>query len=202
MRLLLSTPCCIKKAKLSAANLILFDKLTHVYRGTLASNLCPKSMQQPACWAGIIYCLWYGGGQKTAGESQRVFAIIGDGEMHEGQIWETLQQAGHMKMDNLVAIIDYNGFSSHDPVNQVVNLEPLADKVRLFGWHVLELHNGNDMHQVADTLMLSRHLKGKPVAIIAHTTKGSGVSYMENNGDWHSKTPTTEQYQQAMEELQ
>ncbi|KAA0556363.1 transketolase [Citrobacter braakii] len=140
--------------------------------------------------------------KKQRGESQRVFAIIGDGEMHEGQIWETLQQAGHMKMDNLVAIIDYNGFSSHDPVNQVVNLEPLADKVRLFGWHVLELHNGNDMHQVADTLMLSRYLKGKPVAIIAHTTKGSGVSYMENNGDWHSKTPTTEQYQQAMEELQ
>jgi transketolase len=91
--------------------------------------------------------------------------------MHEGQIWETLQQAGHMKMDNLVAIIDYNGFSSHDPVNEVVNLEPLADKIRSFGWHVLELHNGNDMHQVADTLMLSRHLKGKPVAIVAHTTK-------------------------------
>ena len=107
-----------------------------------------------------------------------------------------------MKMDNLVAIIDYNGFSSHDPVNEVVNLEPLADKIRSFGWHVLELHNGNDMHQVADTLMLSRHLKGKPVAIVAHTTKGSGVSYMENNGDWHSKTPTNEQYQQAMEELQ
>lgn len=140
--------------------------------------------------------------KKQHGENQRVFAIIGDGEMHEGQIWETLQQAGHMKMDNLVAIIDYNGFSSHDPVNEVINLEPLADKIRHFGWHVLELQNGNDMHQVADTLLLSRHLKGKPVAIIAHTTKGCGVSYMENNGDWHSKTPTTEQYQQAMEELQ
>jgi transketolase len=140
--------------------------------------------------------------KKRRKEPQRVFAIIGDGEMHEGQIWETLQQAGHMKMDNLVAIIDYNGFSSHDPVNEVINLEPLADKVRLFGWHVLEIHDGNDMHQVADTLMLSRHLRNSPLAIIAHTTKGSGVSYMENNGDWHSKTPTTEQYQQAMEELQ
>lgn len=140
--------------------------------------------------------------KKRHNEPYRVFAIIGDGEMHEGQIWETLQQAGHAKIDNLVAVIDYNGFSSHDPVNEVVNLEPLADKVRSFGWHVLELHNGNDMHQVADTLMLSRHLKGKPIAIIAHTTKGSGVSYMENDGDWHSKTPTAEQYQLAMEELQ
>jgi transketolase len=151
---------------------------------------------------GLSIALGMAAAKKRRKEPQRVFAIIGDGEMHEGQIWETLQQAGHMKMDNLVAIIDYNGFSSHDPVNEVINLEPLADKVRLFGWHVLEIHDGNDMHQVADTLMLSRHLRNSPLAIIAHTTKGSGVSYMENNGDWHSKTPTTEQYQQAMEELQ
>ena len=151
---------------------------------------------------GLSIALGMAAAKKRRNDPHRVFAIVGDGEMHEGQIWETLQQAGHMKMDNLVAIIDYNGFSSHDPVNEVVNLEPLADKIRSFGWHVLELHNGNDMHQVADTLMLSRHLKGKPVAIVAHTTKGSGVSYMENNGDWHSKTPSKEQFQQAMEELQ
>ncbi|MFK3659936.1 transketolase [Scandinavium sp. NPDC088450] len=151
---------------------------------------------------GLSVALGMAAAKKLAGDPHRVFAILGDGEMHEGQIWESLQQAGHMKMDNLVAIIDYNGFSSHDPVNSVINLEPLADKIRCFGWHVLELHNGNDMHQVADALMLSRHLKDKPVAIVAHTTKGCGVSYMENNGDWHSKTPTTEQYQQAMEELQ
>ncbi|WP_336218714.1 transketolase [Citrobacter amalonaticus] len=151
---------------------------------------------------GLSVALGMAAAKKRALDPHRVFAIIGDGEMHEGQIWESLQQAGHMRMDNLVAIIDYNGFSSHDPVNEVINLEPLADKIRNFGWHVLGLQNGNDMHQVADTLMLSRHLKGKPVAIIAHTTKGSGVSYMENNGDWHSKTPSAEQYQQAMEELQ
>ncbi|MEF3101388.1 transketolase [Raoultella terrigena] len=151
---------------------------------------------------GLSVALGMAAAKKRRNDPHRVFAILGDGEMHEGQVWETLQQAAHMKMDNLVAIVDYNRFSSHDPVNEVVNLEPLADKIRCFGWHVLELLNGNDMHQVADTLMLSRHLKGKPVAIIAHTTKGSGVSYMENNGDWHSKTPTREQYQQAMEELQ
>ncbi|SUX74592.1 transketolase N-terminal section [Citrobacter freundii] len=116
MRLLLSTPCCIKKAKLSAANLILFDKLTHVYRGIQASNLCPKSMQQPGLLGqGLSIAFGMAAAKKQRGESQRVFAIIGDGEMHEGQIWETLQQAGHMKMDNLVAIIDYNGFSSHGP---------------------------------------------------------------------------------------
>lgn len=151
---------------------------------------------------GLSVALGMAAAKKHAADPCRVFAILGDGEMHEGQVWESLQQAGHMKMDNLVAIVDYNGFSSHDPVNSVVNLEPLADKIRCFGWHVLELHNGNDMCQVADTLMLSRHLKGKPIAIIAHTAKGCGVSYMENNGEWHSKTPSAEQYQQAMEELQ
>ncbi|EMX9177710.1 transketolase [Citrobacter sedlakii] len=150
---------------------------------------------------GLSVALGMAAAKKRRQDPHRVFAILGDGEMHEGQIWESLQQAAHMRMDNLVAVIDYNGFSSHDPVNQVINLEPLADKIRAFGWHVLELQNGNDMHQVADTFLLSRHLKGKPVAIIAHTIKGFGVSYMENNGDWHSKTPTAEQYQQAMEEL-
>ncbi|MEG2041077.1 MAG: 1-deoxy-D-xylulose-5-phosphate synthase N-terminal domain-containing protein, partial [Hafnia sp.] len=151
---------------------------------------------------GLSIALGMAAAKNRAGDPNRVFAIIGDGEMHEGQIWESLQQAAHMRMDNLVAIIDYNGFSSHDPVNDVINLEPLADKIRNFGWHVLELQDGNNMCQVADTLQLSRYLKGKPVAIIARTTKGSGVSYMENNGDWHSKTPSAEQYQQAMEELQ
>lgn len=150
---------------------------------------------------GLSVALGMAAAKRLKNEPHHVFAVVGDGEMHEGQIWETLQQASHMQMDNLTAIIDYNGYSSHDPVNQVINLEPLADKIRCFGWHVLELHNGNDMRQVADTFMLARHLRHKPVAIIAHTVKGCGVSYMENNGDWHSKTPTDAQYQQAMEEL-
>lgn len=151
---------------------------------------------------GLSIALGMAAAKKIHQEPYRIFVIIGDGELHEGQIWESLQQAGHMKMDNLVAIIDYNGFSSHDPVNEIINLEPLADKIRKFGWHVLELHNGNNMRQIADTMQLSHHLKDKPIAIIAHTIKGCGISYMENNGEWHSKTPSAEQYQQAMEELQ
>ncbi len=150
---------------------------------------------------GLSVALGMAAAKRLRGEPQRVFAILGDGEMHEGQVWETLQQAAHMRMDNLVAVIDYNGFSSHDPVNEVINLEPLAEKLRCFGWHVLELHNGNDMHQVFDTFQLIHHLRGKPILVLAHTVKGAGVSYMENNGDWHSKTPTSEQFNQAMEEL-
>ena len=78
----------------------------------------------------------------------------------------------------------------------------MYDKLRVFGWHVIELTDGNDMQQVVDGFALARHYKGKPIAILAHTIKGKGVSFMENNGDWHSKTPTDVEYKQAMEDLQ
>ncbi|MCX8663563.1 transketolase [Gilliamella sp. B2911] len=151
---------------------------------------------------GLSIALGMAAAKKLNNDPNKVYAIIGDGEMHEGQIWEALQQAAHMKMDNLVAVIDYNKLSSHDEVNSVCRLEPLADKLRVFGWNVIELTDGNDMEQIVDSFALARHYKGKPIAILAHTIKGKGVSFMENNGDWHSKTPTDAEYKQAMEDLQ
>lgn len=151
---------------------------------------------------GLSIALGMATAKKLHKDPNKVYAIIGDGEMHEGQIWEALQQAAHMKMDNLVAIIDYNKLSSHDEVNSVCGLEPLSDKLRAFGWFVIELLDGNDMQQVVDGFAFSHHCKGKPIAILAHTIKGKGVSFMENNGDWHSKTPTDAEYKQAMEDLQ
>lgn len=151
---------------------------------------------------GLSIALGMAAAKKLNNDPNKVYAIIGDGEMHEGQIWEALQQAAHMQMDNLVAVIDYNKLSSHDEVNSVCRLEPLADKLRVFGWHVIELTDGNDMQQVVDGFASARHYKGKPIAILAHTIKGKGVSFMENNGDWHSKTPTDVEYKQAMEDLQ
>lgn len=151
---------------------------------------------------GLSIALGMAAAKKLNKDPNKVYAIIGDGEMQEGQIWEALQQAAHMKMDNLIAVIDYNKLSSHDEVNTICNLEPLADKLRTFGWFVIELLDGNDMQQVIDGFSFARHCKGKPVAILAHTVKGKGVSYMEHNGDWHSKTPTDAEYKQAMEELQ
>lgn len=151
---------------------------------------------------GLSIALGMAAAKKLNNDPNKVYAIIGDGEMHEGQIWEALQQAAHMQMDNLVAVIDYNKLSSHDEVNSVCRLEPLADKLRVFGWYVIELTDGNDMQQVVDGFALASHYKGKPIAILAHTIKGKGVSFMENNGDWHSKTPTDVEYKQAMEDLQ
>lgn len=144
-------------------------------------------MPPPGSGSGALRRAGDGGSKKKAQDPHRVFAIIGDGEMHEGQIWESLQQASHMKMDNLVAVIDYNGFSSHDPVNQSSIWNPWPIKSAASAGMCLRYKMATICTKVADTLMLSRHLKGKPVAIVAHTVKGSGVSYMENNGDWHSK---------------
>lgn len=150
---------------------------------------------------GLSIALGMATAKKLNNDSTHVFAIVGDGESHEGQIWEALMQAAHMKVNNLVAIFDYNKFSSHDPVNSVCNLEPFADRIKSFGWHVIELENGNNMDEIVAVFNLIKFIKDKPIAIIANTIKGKGVSYMENNGDWHSKTPSEAEYKQAMEEL-
>ena len=131
----------------------------------------------------------------------KIFALCGDAEMHEGQIWETIQQAAHFKLDNLVAIIDYNKLSSHDPVNELINLEPLDKKIEAFNWNVIVIDDANDMKQIIEALDTLDKLSGKPVAIIAHTLKGKGLSFLEGNPSSHSTTITDETYAQALKEL-
>lgn len=130
----------------------------------------------------------------------RVYALLGDGECDEGQVWEAAMAAAHYRLDNLVAIIDRNNLQLDGWTWQVMNLEPLADKWRSFGWHVLEI-DGHDFRQVVGALEGARLVKGRPVAIIAHTIKGKGVSFMENNLDFHGKAPTPEETQKALKEL-
>ena len=134
-------------------------------------------------------------------DNHHVYAILGDGEMQEGQIWESLLQAAHYKLNNLIVVIDYNKLSSFDAVNDSMNLEPLVDKIRAFNFHVIEL-DGNNMEQVVNGLNEAHIIKDKPVAIIANTVKGKGVSFMENNPKWHSGALSDEEYKIAMQELQ
>jgi len=130
----------------------------------------------------------------------RTFVLLSDGELGEGSNWEAMMFAAHHRLDNLVAIIDYNKLQSLTTVDQTLRVEPLADKARSFGWAVREV-DGHD-HQA-----LNAHLSalpwepGKPSFVIAHTTKGKGVSFMENSVDWHYKSPSQEQLQQALEEI-
>lgn len=139
--------------------------------------------------------------KKQKNENNHVYAIIGDGEMQEGQIWESLLQSAHYKLDNLIAIIDYNKISSSGPVNEVINLEPLTKKLRAFNFYTIEI-NGNEMEEVVNALNEAHNVKGQPVAIISNTIKGKGVSFMENNPKWHSGALSDEEYKIAMEDLE
>ena len=138
---------------------------------------------------------------KHWGDSYRVYALLGDGECEEGQVWEAAMFAGNHALDNLVAVVDHNGLQIDGTIDEVNSAMPLADKFRAFKWHVIELADGNDMAQVAAAFAAAREVTGAPVAIIAETVKGKGVSFMENQVGWHGKAPNDEQFEQAMAEL-
>ena len=138
---------------------------------------------------------------KHWGDSYRVYTLLGDGECEEGQVWEAAMFAGNHDLDNLVAIVDHNGLQIDGSIDEVNSAMPLADKFRAFKWHVIELADGNDMAQIAAAFAEARKVSDSPVAIIAETVKGKGVSFMENQVGWHGKAPNDEQFEQAMAEL-
>jgi transketolase len=122
-------------------------------------------------------------------KDRRVYCMMGDGENDEGQIWEAAMAGGHFKIDNLTAILDRNCLQIDGCTENVMCLDPVADKWRAFGWNVIEI-DGHNMEAILDALDLSTTIKGKPTIIIAKTVKGKGVSFMENNAEWHGKAPT------------
>ncbi len=139
-------------------------------------------------------------GLRLDGGDQRVYALLGDGEVQEGQIWEAAMAAGHFKLDNLTAFLDYNNLQIDGPVDVVMNVAPLPEKWRAFNWHVLEI-DGHDIEQIRQALAEAQATKGKPTMIIAKTIKGKGVSFMENQVGWHGNAPKPEQVEQALQEL-
>ncbi len=132
--------------------------------------------------------------------SNRVFVVMSDGECDEGSNWEAVMFAAHHKLDNLVAIIDYNKLQSIRSTTETLNLEPFADKWRSFGWSVEEV-DGHDYQSLTMVLENNNSSDTKPRCVIAHTTKGKGVSFMENNVLWHYRSPQGEEYQTALSEL-
>ena len=133
-------------------------------------------------------------------QDYRVHALLGDGECDEGQVWEAAMSAAHFKIDNLVAIVDNNGLQIDGWNRDVMNLEPFDEKWRAFGWHVIRI-DGHDVSQVVAALEQAKTVKGQPTVIIARTVKGKGVSFMENNVDFHGKAPDATQVTKALEEL-
>ena len=133
-------------------------------------------------------------------QDYHTYVVLGDGELQAGVIWEGALFAAKYHLDNLTAIVDYNGVQLDGLVRDIMPLEPIVDKWRSFGWHVIELH-GHNMRQIVDALDEADDIHGQPTVLIAHTTKGKGVSFMENQCGWHGRAPTLEQCQQAFCEL-
>lgn len=139
-------------------------------------------------------------GGKHQGKNFRVYTLLGDGEIQEGQVWEACMAASHYKLDNLCVIIDNNGLQIDGDVAKVMSPYPIDEKLKAFGFHV-EVIDGHDFDQIEQAMNTARTIKGQPSAIVMKTTKGKDVSYMENNAGWHGKAPNDAEYEVAMTEL-
>ena len=139
-------------------------------------------------------------GLKHQGSACRVYTLLGDGEIQEGQVWEACMFAAHYKLDNFVVIVDNNGLQIDGEVAKVMSPYPIDGKLQSFGFHVRTI-DAHDFDQIEEAFLEARTVKGRPSAIILKSVKGKGVSYMENNASWHGKAPNDEEYRQAMDEL-
>lgn len=134
------------------------------------------------------------------GSSSRIYTLLGDGELEEGMVWEATMAAAHYKLDNLVLMIDYNGLQIDGPISEVMSPEPIADKFRAFGCHVVEI-DGHSVEQIMAALDEARQMKGRPTAIVARTIKGKGCSFMENRAEWHGTAPKPDEVERALLEI-
>ncbi len=137
---------------------------------------------------------------KIDNKSYRVYTILGDGELEEGQVWEAAMYAPHYKLDNLTAFVDFNGLQIDGDISEVMSPLPIDDKFRAFGWNVI-VCDGHDFEALLTAIESAKNTKGKPTVIILKTVKGKGVSFMENQAGWHGAAPNDEQYEAAITEL-
>jgi len=134
------------------------------------------------------------------GLNYRVYVLLGDGEIQEGQVWEAAMAAAHYQLDNVTAFLDHNGYQIDGPIREVMSPEPVADKWQAFGWHV-QVIDGHDFKQILAAVAVAKTVKGKPSMIIAETVKGKGVSFMEHQVDWHGTAPKPDEVERALAEL-
>ena len=137
---------------------------------------------------------------KMDNKNYRVYCILGDGEIEEGQVWEAAMASSKYKLDNLCVIVDNNNLQIDGTIDKVMSPYPIDEKFKSFGFQIINI-DGNDIEEIKKAFEVAKNVKEKPVCIIAKTIKGKGVSFMENKAEWHGKAPNEEQYKQAMEEL-
>ncbi|MDR1616928.1 MAG: transketolase [Syntrophomonadaceae bacterium] len=134
-------------------------------------------------------------------KAHRVYALLGDGELQEGMVWEAAMAAAHYKLDNLTAIVDNNNLQIDGPLRDVMSVEPILDKFNAFGWAAFVIADGHDFEQIVSALEQARRIKGQPVLLLARTIKGKGCSFMENKVEWHGAAPGPDETERALKEL-
>ncbi len=166
--------------------------------GTVCSGV---EMSAGALGQGLSFAIGVALAGRLNSQKYSVYVLLGDGECDEGQVWEGAMAAAHYKLDNLVAIIDNNGMQIDGWNREVMNLDPFNEKWQAFGWHVIEI-DGHDFAQIISAFDRTKSIKGQPAVIIAHTVKGKGVSFMENNVNFHGKAPNAAEVEIALKELE
>lgn len=176
-------------------------KLASILQGHTDSHLTPGvEMSAGSLGQGLSFSIGVSLAGRLNKQNYRVYTLLGDGESEEGQVWEAAMSAAHFKTDNLTAIVDRNGLQIDGFTRDIMNTEPLADKWRSFGWHTIEV-DGHDFNQLIGAFEQAKTIKGQPIVILARTIKGKGISFMENNVDFHGKAPNPAQVEQALKEL-
>jgi len=177
-------------------------KLGSIYQGHPDMRFIPSlEASTGSLGEGLSLVLGMGLASRLDGRPSRFYVLVGDGEVQEGQIWEAAMAGAFHKLDNIVAIVDYNRIQLDGFVKDIMEIAPLADKWRAFGWHTLEI-DGHDIPAIRAALAEAERTKGQPTCIVAHTVKGKGVSFMENNPKFHGTAPTAEEARLALQELQ
>jgi len=177
-------------------------KLDSRLQGHTDSQLTPGvEMSAGSLGMGLSFAIGVALAGKLDAKSYRTYVLLSDGECQEGQTWEAALFAAHFRVDNLTAIVDFNGMQLSGWTRDIMNLEPFAPKWQAFGWHTIEI-DGHDFDQILSAFQEAQRVKGKPTVIVCHTIKGKGVSFMENNVAFHGKAPTWEQAKKALEELE
>jgi transketolase len=177
-------------------------KLGSVYQGHPDVRFIPSlEASTGSLGEGLSLALGLGLAARLDGRASRTYVLLGDGESQEGQVWEAAMAGAFHKVDNVVAIVDYNGIQLDGFVKDIMEIAPLAEKWRAFGWHAIEI-DGNDLASVRRALGEAESTKGKPTCIVARTIKGKGVSFMENNPKFHGVAPTPAEVELALQELQ
>ncbi|MBP1565847.1 MAG: transketolase [Oscillospiraceae bacterium] len=207
-RFVLSKGHCAPALYSTLANKGFFDKeelksLRHIgalLQGHPCIHIPGVDMSSGSLGQGISVACGMALAGKTDNADYKVYTVLGDGEIEEGQVWEAAMFAAHYKLDNLVAIVDNNGLQIDGPISEVCSPEPITDKFAAFGWHVITM-DAHDFDSIEKAFDEAEKISGKPVVIVQKSTKGKGVSFMENKCSWHGTAPNKEQYDQAMEEL-